>query len=200
VATSFNTDAVAHLSNSRLRLLGGAFIEASDGPLSGRATQRHRLALLALLATDPTRRASAGGASREKLAAYLWPEADAERARKLLADSIYRVNQALADDAIVSTGDLVRLDPSVLAIDVADFEDALEQGQIETALSLYKGPFLDGFFLPDAPEFDRWMELERARYARAYAQALETLAERSTAAGHSTRAVDCWLLVAEHDT
>jgi adenylate cyclase len=184
---------------SRLRLLGGALIEATDGPLSGRATQRHRLALLALLASDPSRRTGSGGLSREKLAAYLWPEADAERARKLLADSIYRVNQALGDDAIVSIGDLLRLDPIVLPIDVAEFEDALERGEIEKALSVYDGPFLDGFFLPDAPEFDRWMDAERARYARSYAQALETLAERSTAAGHRTRALDCWRRVAEHD-
>ena len=31
------------------------------------------------------------------------------------------------------------------------------------ALELYRGPFLPGFFVADAPEFERWMEEERAR-------------------------------------
>ena len=35
----------------RLRLLGGALVERGDGtPVAGRAAQRHRVALLALLA------------------------------------------------------------------------------------------------------------------------------------------------------
>ena len=52
-----------------LKLFGGASLEGPVGALTGRAAQRHRLALLALLA------ASGGGAgvTRDKLIAYLWP-------------------------------------------------------------------------------------------------------------------------------
>ncbi|MGH9025957.1 MAG: hypothetical protein ACRDWD_07560, partial [Acidimicrobiia bacterium] len=65
-----------------LRLFGGASIEGSDGPLSGRAIQRRRLALLALLATARSR-----GLTRDKLVGYLWPERTADAARHLLSDS-----------------------------------------------------------------------------------------------------------------
>ena len=82
-----------------LKLLGGVAVEGPSGPLSGRAVQRHRLALLAILATGHAR---GRGSSREKLIAYLWPEAGPERGRPLLSDSVYRINQAVGGEAIVA--------------------------------------------------------------------------------------------------
>ncbi len=105
-----------------LKLLGGASIHTSAGPLAGRAAQRRRIALLALLAVARGR-----GVSRDKLIAYLWPEQDAEHGRPLLSDSIYRVNQALGAEAVVSAGDDLRLSTDVLSSDVGDFEDAIER-------------------------------------------------------------------------
>ena len=67
-----------------LRLFGGASLEAASGPLSGRATQRRRLALIAILALEHPR-----AVTRDRLVAWLWPEDDAERARHLLRDSLY---------------------------------------------------------------------------------------------------------------
>src|SRR6476620_11562048 len=87
---------VARTTVNRLRLFGGAVIDAESGPITGRATQRHRLALLALLAS--TRRLYRG---RDQIVTLLWPEADSERGRRLLADAIYRINQALGGEVIV---------------------------------------------------------------------------------------------------
>src|SRR3954464_12485529 len=83
----------ATASVNRLTLFGGAMLDTASGPITGRAAQRHRLALLALLAT--TRRAYR---TRAQLITILWPETDSDRGRKLLSDSIYRVNQALGGD------------------------------------------------------------------------------------------------------
>src|SRR5687768_16661868 len=80
-----------------LKLFGGISLEGPHGPLVGRAAQRRRLALLALLAVARSR-----GLTRDKLVAYLWPDADTERARPLLSDSVYRINQAVSGEAIVS--------------------------------------------------------------------------------------------------
>jgi DNA-binding SARP family transcriptional activator len=55
-----------------LRLFGSPSLPGEDGALlSGPAVQRHRLALLALLALSPGH-----CASRDKLMGYLWPERD----------------------------------------------------------------------------------------------------------------------------
>ena len=35
---------------------------------------------------------------------------------------------------------------------VAEFEDALDRGDASGAVALYGGPFLDGWFVGDAPE------------------------------------------------
>jgi serine/threonine-protein kinase len=157
------------------------------GPIAGRAAQRHRIALLALLAT--TRRLYR---SRDQLIAFLWPDADAERGRKLLSDSIYRVNRALDGDAITGTGDDLRLNRGVLGSDVADFEAAVDARDWQRVAELYAGPLLDGFFLPGSPEFDQWMETERAQYTRTYAKALEALAVQASDAGQAAEAVDWW--------
>lgn len=175
-----------------LKLLGGASIETPAGPLAGRATQRRRLALLALLATS-------SGLSREKLIAYLWPEVDSERGRRLLSDSVYRINQALGEEAVFAVGDELRLRPEPLGSDVAEFERLLEQGEHGRAVAVYGGPFLDGLFLDDAPEFERWAERERDRLSRLYAVALEALAEESEREGDLRRAAEWWYRLAAHD-
>lgn len=178
----------------RLKLFGGLSIETESGPLTGRAVQRRRLALLALLAC-----ARESGLSRDRLIAYLWPEADAESGRRFLSDSVYRINQALGGDAILAAGNELRLDTQLLPADVGHFESALARADYETAVGTYPGPFLDGFFLPDALEFERWTERERDRLARAYARALEALAESAEREGSGIRAVDWWRKLAAHD-
>jgi DNA-binding SARP family transcriptional activator len=177
-----------------LKLFGEVSLEGSDGRLSGRAVQRQRLALLSLLASD-----RGAGMGREKLAAFLWPESEAERARALLSNSVYVLRQTLGDEAIVGSGDGLRLNPGVVATDTGEFEEALARGEPERAASLYRGPFLDGFFLPGAGEFERWSESERQRLARLYSRALESLAETREKAGDLRGAVQWWQRLAAHD-
>ncbi len=66
----------------------------------------------------------------------------------------------------------------MIGSDVADLQRALEREALEEAVTLYRGPFLDGFFLSEAPEFERWMETERADLAQGCKSALESLARR----------------------
>ena len=139
------------------------------------------------------------GVSRDKLIAYLWPEQDAEHGRPLLSDSIYRVNQALGVEAIVGAADDLRLSTDALPSDVAAFEDAIEQGEWQRAVEVYGGPFLDGFFLAEAEEFERWATTERDRLGRAYARAIEALSENAERRGDTVEAVRWWRALAAHD-
>jgi DNA-binding SARP family transcriptional activator/TolB-like protein len=175
-----------------LRLFGGLSIETSARPVTGRAAQRRRLALLALLAT--TR-----GLGREKLMACLWPETDSERGRRLLSDSVYRINQALGPGTVQAAGDELRLDPQRLPSDVAAFEQALAEQRWADAVALYSGPFLDGFFLDGSSEFEQWTARERERLSRLYAGALQSLAEAAAAQGELSQAAQWWYRAAAHD-
>jgi len=171
----------------RLKLFGGAALEAGDERVTGRAAQRHRLALLALLAS--TRRP---GRSRDQLIALLWPESDTARARHLLSDAVYRINQGLGAEVITAAGDDLRLNGQLVTSDVADFERAVLVSEHARAVELYAGPFLDGFFLPAASDFERWVGEERGGYQREAARSLETLAEQCESRGDAPAAVDLW--------
>ena len=176
-----------------LRLFGGAALEADGRPLTGRATQKRRIALLALLAT-----ASRGCLTRDKIMGYLWPEHDTEQARHLLSVALYELRKALGDEVITARNDEVRLDVSLMPSDVTEFDEALAARELERAAALYSGPFMDGVFVSDAPELERWMAVERERYAREYRQVLEALAHEQAARGEDRAAVEVWRrLVAE---
>jgi serine/threonine-protein kinase len=171
-----------------LALMGGAAVTGPDGQaVTGRAAQRHRLALLALLALAPGRRLS-----REKLIAYLWPETGAESGRNLMNVSVYVLRTVFGEDALRSAGDDLCLNPAVIRSDVTEFEAALDRDDHEGAVARYAGPFLDGFFLDGASEFDRWVEGQRERLRRACGKALERLAERADASGDHAAAAEWW--------
>jgi DNA-binding SARP family transcriptional activator len=177
-----------------LKLFGGASIEGGSGPLAGPVAQRRRLALLALLAVAPT-----GAVSRERIAALLFPEADAAQSRRGLSDALHAVRRALGKEAVVTVGDELRLNPGVVRSDVAAYEAAVAAGDEEQAVALYHGPFLDGFFVSDAPELERWVEDVRQRLAGRHARLLETAAEAAELRGDIGHAVEWWHRLTQHD-
>ncbi|HEX7240002.1 MAG TPA: BTAD domain-containing putative transcriptional regulator, partial [Longimicrobiaceae bacterium] len=91
------------------------------------------------------------------------------------------------------------LNPEVVSSDVAGFEAAIRDKDARRAVELYRGPFLDGFYVSDAPAFEEWAERERSRLAQAYADALERLAGDAETAGEAEEAVRWWKQVAAHD-
>ena len=177
-----------------LKLFGSPNLESDDAVVAGGATQRHRLALLALLAMAPSRRLS-----RDKLIAYLWPDRDSDGGRNLLKVSTYVLRSVLGDNALLSEGDDLRLNADSLQIDVAEFDAALERHDYARAAELYQGPFLDGFFLPEAPEFEEWSDRERVRLVTAYRHALEALAQNAEDQKDPHSAVEHWRKLAAHD-
>jgi TolB-like protein/DNA-binding SARP family transcriptional activator/Tfp pilus assembly protein PilF len=180
-----------------LRLFGSPSIEndgAGGSLLTGRVAQRHRLALLALIAMAPGQRLS-----RDKLIAYLWPESDPERGRNLLKVSSYVLRTALGEGALLSEGDDLRLATDVVRVDAADFESALGRADHAQAVALHRGPFLDGFFLNDAPEFEQWADRERARLAGGFAKSLEALADEADAGRDFSKAAEWWRARATQD-
>jgi len=170
----------------RLKTFGGPLIEGPGGPLTGAITQRRRLAALALMA------AHGGHLSRDRLAVYLWPESDEERARHALAQLLYSLRRDLGEDAITGSSTMLLLNGDVLRSDVAEFEAALKSGDLERALILYSGPFLEGFYLNGCPEFERWVEDLRSQLHQRACTAAETVAASATGTGDKARAVHAW--------
>jgi DNA-binding SARP family transcriptional activator/TolB-like protein len=178
----------------RLRTLGGLSIESDRDSPSHVPEQRRQMALLALLALARDR-----CVSRDRLLGYLWPESDEARARHALAQALHALRRDLRCDALVLGTAELRLNPEAITSDAADFEDALDRHEPERAASLYRGPFLDGFHISNAPDFDRWADGERMRLGRQYRGALEALAAAAERRGDVSAAAGWWRRLAELD-
>ncbi len=121
----------------------------------------------------------------------LWPDADEEHARRALNQLVYALRRDLGDDVFTEANEL-RLNPDVMTSDVGAFNDALDRGDWECAVNAYKGPFLDGFHLAEAPEYDRWADEQRDALAREHARALTKLADAAAHRGDPAAEVE-WL-------
>ncbi len=120
----------------------------------------------------------------------LWPETDSDRARHSLTQALYAARRALEADDLFTVNADVRLNRQRLVCDVNELEAALDSGDLERAVALYTGPFLDGFFLSGSPEFEHWSSLQRGRLEARVAEALERLAERAETESDSRGAVE----------
>ena len=178
----------------RLRTLGGLTIEDENGPLEGAIARKRSLALLALVGMGTEQ-----GLSRDRILAYLWPESDTDRARNNLKQTIFQLRQDLPEVVFARTPGALRLEPTAISVDACEFQAALDRNNPTTAVTLYRGPFLDGFYLPGLVEFEHWSQAERVRLAQRYAGALETLAANATKRNDHWDAAEWWRRLAAHD-
>jgi DNA-binding SARP family transcriptional activator len=176
----------------RLKLFGTPAVQSSGKAPSRLAPWRKPLAVLALLA------GSDEGFSRDKLHAFLWPEATHAKAAHALNQILHVLRRDLGPEMLVQGSSDLRLNPEQVNSDLAELREAWRRAELQRAVSLYSGPFLDGFFLRDAPDFERWVESERAKLARVYSEALGSLAAEAAAQGDHRRAAEWWRKLAEH--
>ena len=178
----------------RLQTLGGVVILDDAGrPLHTAALTRRSLALLAVVATAGDR-----GASRDQLVALFWPETHEERARHSLTQALYAARRALhLDDLFLGTSD-IRLNPALITSDIAEFKAAIAARDFERAAAVYRGPFLDGFFVPGAtPDLEQWISGSRVRYEDQLVAVLEQLGADAESAGDDRRVEEVWRRLAE---
>lgn len=177
-----------------LRTFGGlALIDTATGQA---VAEKHRkaLALLAVLAASGDL-----PITRDKAAAYFWTDGEPERVRSVLKQTIYTLRRDLGEtDAIVGQLD-IHLNGELVSTDLAAFEAAVQAADAATAALLYRGPFLDGFHLPDAPGFERWVDGQRDRLAREFAGLMAQTALAAMARHDPRGAMDWWSRLLEVD-
>jgi len=161
-----------------VQLLGGASLRAGDAPVGGPPAQRHRVALLALMAATWPQ-----PLSRDRAMALLWPERDTANARRLLNLAVHVLRGTLGDGVITSAGDALQLNPSALRCDLHELRTAIGADDSASVVRLYTGQLLDGFHLDDSTEFEYWLEQRRIELEHAYVGALRTLAARQEREG-----------------
>jgi len=176
-----------------LRLLGPPAARRDGAPL--RLRTRKALALLAYLAAE------GGTHRRAELAALLWPESGEKRARTTLRSALADLRGALGsgdgtggglllvdrESLGLGAGAGVDLDLNVLrtAHELARYPTGIARpdggerrelvGRLREGSEAYRGGFMEGFYLDDAPEFDHWASVERERWRTRLAVVLDAL-------------------------
>lgn len=182
-----------------LRTLGGPDLRGGDGRALGSIlAQPKRFALLVHLVLGDGGRDGCGTLRRDSLLGILWPDLDQERGRAALRKALHHLRRALGEDALAGFGDeVVGVAEGALRCDAIEFERALDAGRPEDAMALYRGDLLEGFFLSDAAEFERWSERERSRLrlravagAWALSEGAEARGEAAGALAWARRALD----------
>lgn len=121
---------------------------------------------------------------RDQLCALLWRDAPLARARRSLTHLLTHLRQSLPDqDLLEVTNEYISLDPHKTWCDTLALEqlytewhrrpqaapdldrDAWQSLEhVERLVQSYRGPFLSGFVLREAPEFEAWVSHERQYY------------------------------------
>jgi DNA-binding SARP family transcriptional activator/predicted ATPase len=167
-----------------VRLLGPFQITLDEEPATGFVSDKVR-ALLAYLAVEneqPHR--------REKLAGLLWPDWTEGSARANLRRALANLRQVIGDHEATPpylhiSRQAVQFNTGSDAwVDVAAFTN-LSQAQapspemieqLEQAVELCRGDFLEGFSIGDSAAFEEWALLHRERLLRMVMEALHRLA------------------------
>lgn len=152
-------------------LLGGFQAHLSPGrPLAFHAKKAQ--ALVAVLAVRPGERHT-----RQKLAALLWGDTSDKQAANSLRQTLFMLRKTLAgtSSALVETDRAIAFMADAIDVDVVSFERLVAEGTpdaLERATELYRGDFLDGLDVNEAP-FEEWLRTERERLRE---QAVEAFA------------------------
>jgi LuxR family maltose regulon positive regulatory protein len=181
-----------------LRWLGLPTVE-----LNGRQVKletRKGIALLAYLSTGGQRR------QREVVATMFWPEGDQRKALASLRRTLSSLNSRLPGWIEADRETLNLRENNQLWTDVAAFVDLLArvkehcspgheicvecQTVLEEALKLYRGDYLEGLILGDAPQFDDWQFFQRDELRRELGEALGRLTSGRANGGNWEAAIN----------
>jgi predicted ATPase/DNA-binding SARP family transcriptional activator len=194
---------MAHLS---LSLLGPFQVTLDGEPVTGFKSNKVR-ALLAYLTVEADR-----PHPREVLAGLLWPDWPDRDALSNLRYALSDLRRAIGDRTaqppfLLITRDTLQFNTaSDHSLDVADFglrtldlgspggepeSGKSEIANLESAIALYQGSFLEGFSLGDSPAFEEWALFTRERLARQMSSALHHLAATYEGRGEYEQARSC---------
>jgi DNA-binding SARP family transcriptional activator len=154
-------------------------------------TRRQARAIVFILATNirPT--------SRDTICDLLWEEHSYSDARRNLTRLLTQLRTLLPRHSMIqSNNDKIWLDLDQVHSGTEIFENfrrslsSREHLEVcRQVADLYHGPFLDGFYLPAAPNFENWLEIQRRYLEETYLRALDELVEQHASDGRVDHAI-----------
>ena len=171
-----------------LRMLGEIGLSDSDNrELDELLRQPKHVALLAFISLPRP----GDWHRRDTILGTFWAEHDQSRARSALRSALYTLRKHLPEGAIISRGDNeLSVDGSLLQTDVTLMRDDIAAKRYDAAIARYRGPLLPGLYVPEAPEFDKWLEAERNRIQTLVRECASLLTNQRESAGDIAGAIE----------
>lgn len=165
--------------NFELRLLGLPALHRDGQPID-RLESRKAYGVLYYLCCQ------ANGVSRAELAGLFWPDKPESRGRGNLSRVLHSINRQLPG-LLTSDRHRVQLPPAApLRLDTRQFEElasSRQPAQIQAALALVRGGFLEDFRVRGCPEFEIWLDGEREKWLLRTTELLQAMAAHHTQRG-----------------
>jgi DNA-binding SARP family transcriptional activator len=158
-----------------LRLLGTPLVLVDGGPPSADLEWKKHKALLIYLACSGDR-----ARSRDHLGELLWPSGNTARS---LSQGLVPIRKALGDEGVESDGDIVRLKPGSLRLDLDDVRRLAAAGEWSRAATIVRGQFCEGLAIKGASSFEDWLSTHRLQWRPTAVGILVHDAERLVAEG-----------------
>jgi DNA-binding SARP family transcriptional activator len=163
--------------NLTLKLLGSPKISLDGQPLTHFISRKAQALLIYIAVTGKLH-------SREMLAELFWQNMPSSQSLKNLRTVLPNLRQLVGSHLIITrqTIEFNRECPYCLDVEVIQaianqpINNSLQF--LSEAVTQYQGDFLEGFCVPDAPEFESWALMERERLRELAIEGLHTLAEQ----------------------
>lgn len=186
--------------NLEIYMLGNLKILLNGKPVLGNMSNK-AAALLCFLALNRSK-----AFSREKLSSIFWDSAASDTARYNLRYTLWSLRKIFnaeknQPEVILTDKDSCYINPELeITTDVQDMENLLSSLQhdssvepirlLEKIKKIYKGDFLEGFYINKSVEFNDWVFFERERLQRIYFEALNYMSKLYIKSGDYRRSIE----------
>jgi predicted ATPase/DNA-binding SARP family transcriptional activator len=171
-----------------LALLGNLEVRRDGFPATDLRSRKAQALLCYLAVTGRSH-------SRPALAGLLWGDMPEAKARVNLSQALSNLRRSFGDHLTITRQMVAFNGDSDYWLDIEAFEADVNIAsarapvkRMQEAVKLYRGDFLDGFYVRGAPEFEMWVLAQRARLRELALQALHRLIAHYAEQGKAGRA------------
>ncbi|MEZ4660114.1 MAG: BTAD domain-containing putative transcriptional regulator [Caldilineaceae bacterium] len=176
------------MSTLTFRLLGAPQIVSGHDPVSGFVTSKAQALLIYLASTRALH-------TRDALAGLFWPDMPEANAKNNLRRTLPNLRQLVGPHLLIDNRTITFNREADYWLDVEEFTglsadlsshaalDSIPLEQLAAKTVLYRGEFLHGFHVPNLPEFEHWVLMQREHLREQAIRSLTVLANRYVQAG-----------------
>ena len=161
---------------------GGVDIQV-DGIPVGNLHSKKALGLLIFLALSPK------PVKRQYIAALFWGTSSQDQANNNLRVLLCGIRKQLRQYVTIDRETVGLVSSSEIWIDAINLNSFIVANQIRSALSIYQGEFMRGFFLRNCIEFENWMTIIQEQFHEELLEAIYSGILSSIEVGNNSEAI-----------